>query len=91
MIAFAEAKTFNDVDTSHTRRQIEILSKIKIKGTKMACPLYIAVPRTAVYQLDRVLIDLGLLRAKHVVRLHIPDIFVEEQSHGSRQDFCITA
>jgi len=91
MIAFAEAKTFSDVDTVHTRLQLEMLSKVKIKGAKAACPLYIAVPRSAVYELDRVLIDVGLLRAKHLVRLHIPDVFVEDTSHDSRQALRTTA
>ena len=85
MIAFAEAKTFDDVDTEHTRRQLEILGKTRIKGSQTPCPLYIAVPRSAVYELDSVLIDIGLLRAPNVVRLHIPDALIEETAHGSRQ------
>jgi hypothetical protein len=91
IIAFAEAKTFHDVDTAHTRQQLEILGKVRMKNSKIACPIYIAVPRTAVYELDRVLIDVGLLRARNLVRLHVPDIFLEEASHGSRQDLCTTA
>jgi hypothetical protein len=85
VVAFGEAKTFHDIDTAHTRRQLEVLGKTKMKGAKVCCPLYIAVPRSAVYELDRVLIDVGLLRVKNVVRLHIPDVFVEEPLHGSRQ------
>ena len=90
-IAFAEAKTFNDVDTAHTRQQLEILGKVRMKGPKTVCPIYIAVPRSAVYELDRVLIDVGLLRAGNLVRLHIPDVFLQEASHGSRQDRCTPA
>jgi hypothetical protein len=85
VVAFGEAKTFHDIDTAHTRRQLEVLGKTKMKGAKVGCPLYIAVPHSAVYELDRVLIDVGLLRAKNVVRLHIPDVYVEEALHGSRQ------
>jgi len=91
MIAFGEAKTFHDIDTAHTRRQLEILGKTMMKGAKVCCPLYIAVPHSAVYELDRVLIDVGLLRAKNVVRLHIPDVLVEEASHGSRQSYRTSA
>lgn len=91
MIAFAEAKTFQDVDTAHTRRQLEVLGKVRMKGTKAGCPIYIAVPRSAVYKLDCALIDVGLLRAKNLVRLHIPDVFVEDPSHGSHQAFCTPA
>lgn len=85
MIAFGEAKTFNDVDTDHTRRQLQVLGKTCMKGSKTLCPLYIAVPRSAVYQLDRILIDVGLLRAKNVVRLHIPDVLLKEDAHDSFQ------
>lgn len=87
LIAFGEAKTFHDVDTAHTRQQLETLGKTRMMGSKNYCPLYIVVPRSAVYELDRVLIDVGLVRAKNVVRLHIPDVFVEEGSHGSRQSY----
>jgi hypothetical protein len=90
-LAFGEAKTFSDVDTDHTRRQLDVLGKTRMKKAKAYCPLYIAVPRSAVYELDRVLIDVGLLRAKNVVRLHIPDILVEEVAHGSRQTYCTPA
>ena len=90
MVAFGEAKTFHDIDTAHTRRQLEVLGKTKMKGAKVCCLLYIAVPHSAVYELDRVLIDVGLLRAKNLVRLHIPDILVEEASHGSRQSYLIS-
>lgn len=91
MIAFGEAKTFNDVDTDHSRRQLEVLGKTRMSGSKAFCPLYIAVPRSVVYQLDRILIDVGLLRAKNVVRLHIPDVLLEEGAHGSFQTSYITA
>ena len=87
MIAFGEAKTFGDIVTAHTRRQLEVLGKTKMKGSRACCLLYIVVPQSAVYELDRVLIDVGLLRAKNVVRLHIPDVFVEEASYGSRQSY----
>ena len=85
MIAFGEAKTFHDINTNHTRRQLEVLGKTKMKGVKVCCHLYIAIPHSAVYELDRVLIDVGLLRARNVVRLHIPDVLVEKAPHGSRQ------
>lgn len=91
MIAFGEAKTFHDIDTPHTRRQLEVLGKTRVKGAMVCCPLYIAVPHSAVYELDRILIDTGLLRARNLVRLHIPDVFVEEASHGSRQSYRTSA
>jgi hypothetical protein len=91
MIAFGEAKSFHDIDTPHTRRQLDVLGKTRMKGTTVCCPLYIAVPRSAAYELDRVLIDTGLLRARNLVRLHIPDVFVEKASYGSHQSYRTSA
>ena len=91
MIAFGEAKTFNDIDTSHTRRQLKLLGNTRMKYSKNPCPLYVAVPRSAAYELDRVLIDIGLLRARNLVRLHVPDIFVEEVSDAARETNCTSA
>ena len=71
LIAFGEAKTVDDVDTHHTRQQLAILGKTRMKGVGTPCPLYVGVPLSAVYDLDRVLIDVGLLGAKHVIRVHV--------------------
>jgi hypothetical protein len=87
MIAFGEAKTFHDIDTIHTRRQLEVLGKTKIKGSTAYCPLYIAVPHSAVYELDKVLIDVALLRAKNVVRVHVPDVLLKDTPHGTRENY----
>ena len=77
LIGFAEAKTVRDVDTQHTRRQLRVFGATKMKNSGNRCPLYIAVPQSAAYALDKVLIDIGLLRAANVVRLHIPDILLK--------------
>ncbi len=87
LIAFGEAKTVDDVDTHHTRQQLGILGKTRMKGVGTPCPLYVGVPRSAVYELDRVLIDVGLLGAKHVIRVHVPDVLLEDAQHGSREDY----
>ena len=73
LIAFAEAKTRNDVDTAHTRDQLRVLGATRMRNGKVRCPLYIAVPRDGAYALDRVLADVGLLAARHVRRLHVPE------------------
>lgn len=73
LMAFAEAKTASDIDTQHTREQLRVFGFTKMRGTKIYCPIYIAIPRSRAYALDRVLIDLGLIRARHVVRLHVPE------------------
>lgn len=77
--AFGEAKTLKDIDTEHTRKQLRVFAQLVHRRDRTACRLYLAVPRSAVKTLDRVLGKAGLLGAPHVVRLHIPDCFVEEK------------
>jgi hypothetical protein len=76
--AFGEAKTASDIDTPHTRAQLKIFGFTRMKLTGARCRLYLSVPRSACRQLDRVLIDLGLIGARHIVRLHIPDALLQE-------------
>jgi hypothetical protein len=77
LMAFAEAKTSHDIDTSHTRAQLRVFGFAKMRNTTCRCPLYFAVPRSSAYRLDRVLNDLGLIGARHVIRLHVPDALIE--------------
>jgi hypothetical protein len=84
-VAFGEAKTFDDVDTVHSRRQLEVLGRAKMRGSTAYCRCYIAIPRSAVYELDRVLIDVGLLGAKHLVRIHIPDVLLKDLAYVPRE------
>ena len=77
LIAFAEAKTHDDVDNSHTRAQLRVLGHARMRDGKTRCPLYIAVPRSAAYALDRVLVDVGLIGSSHVRRLHVPSVLLE--------------
>lgn len=74
--AFVEAKSERDVDNVHTRKQLRELSSLRSSSGKL-CTLYLAIPRSAAYALDRVLIDLGLLRAKNVRRIHVPAILLK--------------
>jgi len=80
-IAFGEAKTAADIDTLHTRRQLRIFGRLRSRKRRSPCRLYIAVPRSAALLLDRALVQVGLLGAKHVVRLHIPDCLVTGKTH----------
>lgn len=82
LIAFGEAKTPSDVDTKHTRAQLEIFGFAKMRRCGRRCPLFLAVHRSSVSLLDRVLLDLDLLDADHIVRLHIPDILLRGRLHG---------
>lgn len=77
VIAFAEAKTARDVDNAHTRTQLRVLGYARMRDGKTPCPLYIAVPRSCAYALDRVLADVGLISAKHVRRMHVPEVLLE--------------
>jgi len=84
-IAVGEAKTAEDLSSAHTHRQLAVFGGLVNKCSGTLCRLYIAVPRSAVYQLDRALIATGLIGAQHVIRLHIPDVMLEELSHVARQ------
>jgi len=81
-IAAGEAKTAADLRTEHTRRQLCVLGRLRRRIGGDACRLYIAVPRSAATALDCALKAVGLLGARHVVRLHIPDCLVKEVPHG---------
>ena len=73
--AFVEAKSERDVDNAHTRKQLRGFASLRSTSGKQ-CRLYLAIPRSAAYALDKVLIDLGLLRAANVRRVHVPTIFL---------------
>lgn len=78
LLAFAEAKTADDIDTKHTREQLRVFGFTRLLNDPRLCPLYVAVPRSCTRLLDRVLVDIGLLSARHIVRLHIPDVLLSE-------------
>jgi hypothetical protein len=75
LIGFAEAKTARDINNNHTRKQLRILGRARVRGS--LCPLYLAVPRACAYDLDRVLIDTGLIGARHIRRIHVPQVLLE--------------
>lgn len=77
--AIGEAKTPMDIDTAHTRRQLTVFGRIQDESGKPKCRLYIAVPRSSAPTLDRILAEIGLAAAKHVVRLYIPDCILVEK------------
>ena len=77
VFGFVEAKTEWDIDNAHTRKQLSHLAGLRMGSSGKPCPLYVAIPRGSAYALDRVLIDIGLLRASHIRRLHIPSVFLE--------------
>jgi hypothetical protein len=77
--AFGEAKTAEDIDCAHTRRQLFVLSRLKMTTTGDPCRIYISIPRSNAKALDRVLADLYLVGKPHIIRLHIPDILVTQQ------------
>jgi hypothetical protein len=77
LVGFVEAKTEGDIDNAHTRVQLGTLASLRMPLNGEPCPVYIVIPRAAAYALDRVLISLGLLRARHIRRVHVPSIFLE--------------
>ncbi len=76
--AFGEAKSCQDIGTPHTRKQLRVFGRLMHGEGRTKCRLYIAVPRSAARVLDRVLCQVGLQGARHVVRLHIPDCLIAE-------------
>jgi hypothetical protein len=78
--AFGEAKTENDLDSDHTRRQFRRYAAITSDGALSRSVIYIATPRSAAMALDRLLRDVGLFTARQVRRLHIPDCLIEERT-----------
>lgn len=75
-VALGEAKTWEDIDTPHTLEQLRILGYMLQEDGKTRCRLYVAVPRSAARDLDRVLAKAGLLGSRNIVRLHIPDCLI---------------
>lgn len=73
-IAFGEAKTPDDIGSTHTLRQLARVGDVlrdSVRGL-----LYLAVPRSAAASLDRALARVGLLGSRRVVRLHVPDVLL---------------
>lgn len=77
--ALGEAKTCEDIDTPHTLKQLQVFGHMLETNGKNLCRLYVAVPRSAATDLDHVLGKAGLLGARNVVRLHIPDCLINEK------------
>jgi len=76
-VAVGEAKTADDVDTRHTRQQLRMYTRLRRRQRPELCRVYVAVPRSSVFALDRVLVDVHMIRASHVVRMHVPDCLLE--------------
>lgn len=83
LLAFAEAKTAADIDNGHTLAQLRTFGNVRMKRGGALCPLYIAVPRCEARKLDEVLIKTGLIGARHVVRLHVPEILLGDIRHAA--------
>lgn len=78
--AFGEAKTEDDLDSDHTRNQFRRYATITSDCDFSRNAIYVAIPRSAAMALDRLLRDVGLIAARHVRRLHIPDCLIEERT-----------
>jgi hypothetical protein len=83
VIALAEAKTLLDIDTAHTRHQLNVLGRVRMRVRRTRCPIYVAIPRSGAYALDRVLIDIGLIGSKNLYRVHVPDVLLEDSSNAT--------
>lgn len=77
-LAVGEAKTLDDVLSSHTREQLRVFMNLRERASRRRCKLYLAVPHSAAGALDRALIRAGCTEVEHVVRIHIPDCLLPE-------------
>ncbi len=76
-IALGEAKTADDLSSRHTFAQFAVYSQLcLIQGVTM----YVAIPRSAAQQLDRLLAATALIQRPGIVRLHIPDCFAPSEA-----------
>jgi hypothetical protein len=80
VFAFGEAKTICDIESTHTKQQLLSYARMTGRTRGDRARLYLVVPRSASKALDRVLAEVGLIAAKQVRRMHVPDCFVEERS-----------
>ena len=76
-IAFAEGKTWMDLASARTRRQLTLMRDLFSTAAGNQARLYIAVPRSVSCELDVALSQVGLLASRQVYRLHVPDCFLE--------------
>lgn len=79
-VAIGEAKTADDLLTTHSLDQIRIFGSLLRKRTNKICHLYLAVPRSAAPALDLLLVRAGLIGRPHLIRLHIPDTLITADS-----------
>ncbi|MFB6418558.1 hypothetical protein [Bradyrhizobium tunisiense] len=82
-LAFCEAKIGNDILCRRTREQFEIFGRLKMRGSSVICPLYVAVPREQAPLLDQALVRAGIAGARNIVRMHIPEILIGSRSNAA--------
>lgn len=80
-VAIGEAKGVADLGSAHTHHQLAVIRDFLESAQPWSTQLYVAVPRSAARELDRALVKSRLIGDRRVVRLHIPDCLVEQQTH----------
>jgi hypothetical protein len=80
VFAFGEAKTVGDIESTHTKQQLLSYARMTTSARDNHAQLYIVVPRSGSKRLDKILAEVGLIAAKQVHRMHVPDCLVEERS-----------
>lgn len=76
-VALGEAKTANDICCLHTAEQLKEFAGARSPVTGREARIYVGVPWSGVRELDRVLGQADLLGSSRVVRIHVPDCFLE--------------
>lgn len=83
LIAFAEAKSAGDILSRRTLSQLRTFGAVRMKDGASLCPLYVAVPREAAPMLDEALRSAGLISARNVIRIHVPEVLLTETGRAA--------
>jgi hypothetical protein len=77
-VALGEAKSKSDVSNAHAVAQFAWFARCSSwRGLQLE--LYIAVPQSAVRELDAALAKARLLCSSHVHRVHVPDVLLHDE------------
>lgn len=82
-VALCEAKTWDDIDTDHTRMQLCAFASF-LRRDLCDSKLYISIPRSSAVILDKVLAQVGLAGGTGIRRVHVPDCLLPEVQHARR-------
>ena len=75
-VCICESKTNHDINTNRTKEQLIDFSNIELNG--FLCEVFIAIPKSAEYVLNKVLRDIKLYKKNNIFILKVPDEIINE-------------